>query len=66
MGEQEPQVQRIKSREKCNVCGKIRSTGNTAEYKNSVDLSWKKNSRKTGNELRIGQLGRTYNHETEQ
>lgn len=53
LGEQEPQVQRIKHREKCNVCGKIRSTGNTAEYRNSVDLPWKKNS-ETENELRIG------------
>lgn len=66
MGEQEPQVQTIKPREKCNVCGKIRSTGNTAEYRNFVDLSWKKTNRETGNELRIGGLGRTYNHETQQ
>lgn len=65
MGEQEPQVQRIKPREKCNVCGKIRSTGNTAVYRNSVDLSWKENSREGGNELRICGLGRMYNHETE-
>lgn len=53
----------IKVREKCNVCRKIRLTGNTAKYRISVDLSWKKNSRETGNELRIGGLGRTYNHQ---
>lgn len=56
MGEQEPQAQTIKPREKCNVCRRIRLTGNTAEYRNSVDLSWKQNSRETGNELRIGGL----------
>lgn len=56
MGQQEPQAQRIKPREKYNVCRRIRLTGNTAEYRNYVDLSWKKNSRETGNELRIGGL----------
>lgn len=56
-GEQEPQVQKWKPGKKRNAHSKIRWTGNTAEYRNFLDVSGKKSSRKAGDELRRGGHG---------